>query len=76
LAEGVAVLVHRVEAHRDVLVDRLAGIERDALVVIGADLAGGFAVWTLAAAGISDGLFARPDRRPFRRCARLTHHRD
>src|SRR5258708_4991956 len=40
----------------------------------GDDLADGLTVWTLAVAGISDGLFAQPDHRPFRRCARLAHH--
>ena len=41
LPEGVAVLVHRVEAHRDVLVDRLACIHRHALGVPRADRGGG-----------------------------------
>ena len=38
VAERVAVLVEGVEAHRDVFVDRLAGIERDAPVAVGAGL--------------------------------------
>ena len=38
VAEGIAAFVDGVEAHRDVLVDRLTGIQRDAPVVPGAGL--------------------------------------
>ncbi|MEI9924711.1 MAG: hypothetical protein WDN50_15325 [Bradyrhizobium sp.] len=42
IAERVRAFVERVEAHRDVFIDRLPGIEREAAIAPGAGLHTGF----------------------------------